>query len=36
MLSEIDYGAFKVLVSADVGPLGGAVEGSKEITIRKR
>jgi hypothetical protein len=36
MLSEVDYGKFTVVVKTDAGPLGGPVEGRKEITIRAK
>jgi hypothetical protein len=35
MLTEADYGVFRIVVRADTGPLGGVVEGSREITIAK-
>jgi len=35
-LPEGDFGKFKVTVKMDTGPFGGAIEGVKEITIRKR
>ncbi len=36
MLTEVDYGKFTVIVKVDSGPLGGTVEGRKEITIRAK
>jgi hypothetical protein len=35
-LTEGDFGRFKVTVKVDTGPLGGVVEGTKDIIIRKK
>jgi hypothetical protein len=35
-LPEGDFGKFKVVVKLDTGPFGGVLEGTKEITIRKK
>jgi len=35
MLTEVDYGKFRVTVTVDTGPFAGKLEGSTEVTVRK-
>ena len=35
VLTEIDYGVFRVVVTIDTGPFGDIVSGSREVMIRR-
>jgi len=35
VLTEVDYGVFRAVVTVDTGPFGSLIAGTREFTLRK-